>query len=263
MTNGAHLAPVVGAFVGEYAGWRWCNWVLAILLGGSWIVNVFCLPETLHQRGSEKQGSWARLLRFNAVPAEKPSIRHLAGCFYILKPPLLLTALYYSTAFAAGATLSTATAATALQEVYHFTTPQTGLATSLPAVIGSILGEFLAGTMSDKMLTFATAQHMRTADPETRLHATWPGAAFLPSGVIIQGLCLQYQTHWAGPVAGIGVAAFGLQIVSTPVLAYLVDCYEFSAAEVSAVVNFGRGVVSFALVFYIVSEVDVFGLWAC
>lgn len=105
--------------------------------------------------------------------------------------------------------------------------------------------------MSDEMLYLARKQH-GYADPETRLHATWIGAFFLPVGVIMQGVCLQHNTHWAGPVAGIGIAAFGLQIVSTPIVAYLVDCYDANAAEISALLNFGRLMFSFPLRFYMV-----------
>lgn len=59
--------------------------------------------------------------------------------------------------------------------------------------------------------------------PEARLQATWPGAFILPAGVIIEGVCFQYKTHYMGPIMGIGIAAFGLQILSTNIYAYMTD----------------------------------------
>jgi hypothetical protein len=55
------------------------------------------------------------------------------------------------------------------------------------------------------------------------LHAMWPGFLLLPIGVIIEGVCFQYKTHYMGPVMGIAIGAFGLQIVSTNVFAYITD----------------------------------------
>lgn len=92
-----------------------------------------------------------------------------------------------------------------------------------------------------------------------------PGALLLPAGIIIEGVCLQHHTHWSGPVLGIGIAAFGLQIVSTNIFAYLADCYKPQNAEVSTLLNFGRQTFSFTLGFYMLpfAEATSFGVaWA-
>lgn len=255
--NGAHVAAIISGFVTDYAGWQWCCWAAAIALGTTWVFGIFFLPETRYRRNitsmNYKRGSFFRLLRFKAVETtEKPKPRHIINCFSMLKyPSVLLSALYYSIAFGAGTGLVHVTGMITFRETYQFTTSQTGIAIGIPAVVGSILGEFLSGPMSDQMLHITNMYH-GYAHPETRLHATWLGAFFLPAGVIIQGVCLQFQTHWAGPAAGIGIAAFGLQIVSTPIYAYLVDCHSQQAAEVAAILNFGRLMFSFPLRFYMV-----------
>lgn len=51
---------------------------------------------------------------------------------------------------------------------------------------------------------------------------------------------------------GIGIAAFGLQIISTNVFAYVTDCYKPQSAEISTLLNFGRQVFSFTLGFYMI-----------
>lgn len=256
--NGAHVAAIASGFVTEYAGWAWCCWAPAIALAATWVISIFLLPETRYRRNIapmnyKKKRSLRQLLRFKEVQkAEKLRPQDIASCFSMLKyPSIVLTTLYYSIAFGAGTGLATITGAATFRGTYQFSAPQTGMATGIPAAVGSILGEFLSGAMSDKMGSIANMHH-GYARPETRLHATWTGAFFLPAGVIMQGVCLQFQTHWAGPVAGIGVAAFGLQIVSTPIFSYLVDCYSPKAAEASAMLNFGRLMFSFTLRFYMV-----------
>lgn len=65
--------------------------------------------------------------------------------------------------------------------------------------------------------------HNGDINPESRLYATIPGAILIPIGVIIEGLCFQFKTHYMGPVMGIAIAAVGLQIVTTNIYAYITD----------------------------------------
>jgi hypothetical protein len=93
----------------------------------------------------------------------------------------------------------------------------------------------------------------------------WPGFILCPAGVIIEGVCFQYETHWSGPVMGIGIASFGLQIISTNVFAYCTDCYKPQSAEISTLLNFGRQTFSFTLGFYMLpfAAATTFGVaWA-
>ncbi|KAJ5820169.1 hypothetical protein N7474_005760 [Penicillium riverlandense] len=258
VTNGAHLAAIIGGLVAESLGWRWCYWVPTITTGATWFLNIFFLPETLYRRDPStgasyiRTKSWAQLLKFKGAPTtRKLRFGDFAHCFIMLKyPPVLLCMLYYSIAFGVGTVLFAVTGAAAFEGSYGFNTVQVGLAIGLPTTIGSMLGEFMAGSISDKTLRHANRLHDGAADIESRLQATLPGAVILPIGIVIEGVCLQYQTHWAGPVMGIGIAAFGLQIVSTPIFAYLTDCYKPQSTEISTLLNFGRLLFSFSLGFY-------------
>jgi len=51
---------------------------------------------------------------------------------------------------------------------------------------------------------------------------------------------------------GIGIASFGLQIVSTNIFAYVTDCYKPQSAELFALLNLSRQTFSFTLAFYAV-----------
>lgn len=127
------------------------------------------------------------------------------------------------------------------------------MAIGISTFVGSVIGEFASGPVSDLLLLTYRKRHGGTFYPEIRLHAMWLGMVILPAGVIIEGVCLQFRTHWAGPTMGIGIGAFGLQVVSTNIFAYLVDCYKPQSAEISTLLNFGRLTFSFTLGFYMVS----------
>ena len=232
VTNGAHLAAVVGGFIALDIGWRWCYWIPAIIVGVNWLVNLFCLPETLYHRdnasGQKLQNtntSWLNLYTFNGVHiTRKLRLWDFTHVFVMLKyPSVLLPAVYYSISFGIGSVLFAVTGAAAFGSIYRFNTAQIGLCIGLSTFIGTLLGEISAGPVSDRILYLYMKTHNGQTKPEARLQAMWPGFFLLPIGVIIEGVCLQYRTHWAGPVMGIGIAAVGLQIVSTNTFAYLTD----------------------------------------
>ena len=252
----------MGGFTAKYVGWRWCYWLPAIILGAIWFVNIFALPETLYHRdpltgaSHGKTESWRKLFTFQAVRIKRQiSFWDITHCFIMFKyPSVLLAGLYYSIAFGVGSVLFPITGAAAYGSVYKFDTAQIGLAVGVSTTVGSLLGELVSGVVSDNMLYYADKRKGGYADPEARLHATWPGAFILPAGIIVEGVCLQYHTHWAGPVMGMFIGSFGLQIVSTTIFAYLTDCYKPQSAEISTILNFGRLTFAFTEGFYMVSS---------
>jgi len=218
VTNGAHLAAVVGGFTALNIGWRWCYWLPAIILAGTWLVNLFCLPETLFHRdtaaGQSLQAtrqSWLRLLTFNgAVIRRKLKLWEFTHVFIMLKyPSVLLPALYYSISFGLGSVLFAVTGSKAFGSIYHFDTAQVGMAIGLSTFVGTLIGELAAGPISDRLIYMYTKAHDGKVKPEARLQGMWPGFVIMPAGVIIEGVALEKKTHWAGPVMGIGIGAFG------------------------------------------------------
>lgn len=221
---------------------------------------LFCLPETLYHRKRSGQtaespsSSWLALFSFNsAFHARRLRAFDFFHVFIMLRyPSVLLPVIYYAVSFGLGSVLFAVTGAAAFGTVYHFNTAQVGMAIGLSTFIGTLVGELSAGPVSDRILFLQTKRSGGAFKPEARLHAMWPGFFLCPLGVAIEGVTLQYQTHWAGPVLGIGIGAFGLQIISTNVFAYCTDCYKPQAAEISTLLNFGRQVFSFTLGFYMV-----------
>lgn len=264
VTNGAHVAALIGGPIALYIGWRWCYWIPAIIFAINWLVNLVGLPETLYHRNNstgqsgqhEAQTSWLRLFTFNSNAVKrKLTLYDFTHVFYMLKyPSVLLPAMYYSLAFGLGTVLFAVTGSAAFGAIYHFNSIGVGLCIGLSTFIGTLIGELCGGPVSDRILYLYAKAHNGALKPEARLQGTWPGAFLLPVGVIIEGVCFQYKTHYMGPVMGIGIAAVGLQIISTNVYAYITDCYKPQSAEISTLLNFGRQTFSFTLGFYMVSD---------
>ncbi|MCJ1286218.1 hypothetical protein MMC26_005563 [Xylographa opegraphella] len=260
VTNGAHVAAVAGGFTAKNIGWRWCYWIPAIVVAANWLINLFCLPETLYHRNPltgqtlQPSRSWFQLFNFTGVHVQRRlRLWDITHVFVMLKyPSVVLPTVYYSISFGLGSVLFAVTGSAAFGSIYHFNTAQVGMAIGLSTFVGTLLGELLAGPVSDRVLYLYTKSHAGVPKPEARLQATWPGLVILPAGVIIEGVCFQYKTHWSGPVMGMGIAAFGLQIVQTNIFAYMTDCYKPQSAEISTLLNFGRQTFSFTLGFYMI-----------
>lgn len=231
VTNGAHVAALAGGPIAKYIGWRWCYWIPAIIFGINWLVLLFCLPETLYHRDNargishQKNDSWLQLFTFNRAQVKRNvQLWDFTHTFHMLRyPSVLLPAFYYSIAFGLGSVLFAVTGSAAFGGIYHFDTVGVGLCIGLSTFIGTLIGEMAAGPVSDRLLYLYTKQHGGVPKPEARLQATWPGFVLLPAGVIIEGVCFQYKTHYMGPVMGIGIAAFGLQMLTTNIYAYMTD----------------------------------------
>lgn len=241
VTNGAHLAAVVGGFTAKNIGWRWCYWEPAIILGITWLVLLFGLPETLYHRDNKSGQSlqpadepWIKRFTFIGVHIKRNlKLWDFTHVFVMLRyPSVLLPAFYYSISFGVGSVLFAVTGASVFREFYHFDTAQTGMAIGLSTLVGTLLGEISAGPVSDRILYLYRKTHGGVAKPEARLQGTWPGAFLIVAGVIIEGVTLQYETHWAGPVMGIGIGAVGLQIVSTNIYAYITDVRNLSSKDI-------------------------------
>lgn len=130
VTNGAHVAALIGGPIAKFIGWRWCYWIPAIIFAINWLVNLVALPETLYHRnnatGQSYQGtakaSWISRLGFNAnTTKRKLTLWDFTHVFYMLKyPSVLLPTLYYSIAFGLGSVLFAVTGSAAFGSIYHF-----------------------------------------------------------------------------------------------------------------------------------------------
>ena len=72
VTNGAHGAAIVGGFTAKYAGWRWCYWVPAIILGGTWLITSSACPKRYQRSSVVGDQRRSRFQLFNFKTLDKP-----------------------------------------------------------------------------------------------------------------------------------------------------------------------------------------------
>ncbi|CZR61883.1 related to HOL1 protein [Phialocephala subalpina] len=258
LTNGPHLSPLIGGYIGQRLGWRYCFAIPGYMQLATFVITVFCLPETLYSRkidrSSHSPKSYLDLLLFkrSVLTDRKLGSTDFLRPFYMLKYiSILIPGIYYMLCFGFGTVVFAATGAQLFAKLYHFNVEQTGILMSVPLIIGGLIGEFSAGWVTDYMVYRYAKKHNGQRKPEARLDAIWL-ALLTPIGVIIQGVCLtHYKTaSWVGSAFGMGIASLGLQVATTVVYAYCTDCYKPQSAEVSTILNTFRQVFSSAISFY-------------
>lgn len=290
MTTGSHIAPIVGGLIGGFLGWRWIFWIVSIIDAVMLVITIFFLPETLHIKAKPKvnnsDNKTSREIRaeeqYRAIPPpftkqtylsrlklvfpqhrQLPPLqpfRFLTNTFSIMwYPSILFPALYYATNYGFASILPAVTVAAIFTETWHWPTLTIGLTYGSALTIGGILGELCAGWVVDALYIRAQRRHthaggLGAAPPEARLKCIWPGEILIPSALLIYGFTLHYHEHvnWFAPIFAIGLACFGLQIITTTTYTYAIDCYRDKSGEVAQAFNFARQMIGMTFAFYAV-----------
>ncbi|KAL3475210.1 major facilitator superfamily domain-containing protein [Aspergillus californicus] len=261
LTSGAHLAALFGGPVAKFVGWRWIFWITAAMNFCTLLVLLCALPETMYytprtysdtntEPPKLTMAKYRQLLRpWTTFPGVRLQAKHLVlPAFRMgLYPSVLFPSLYYASQYCFAAIFPAVTYAIIFEERFGWNPFQCGMAYGGTMTIGSIAGEFAAGHIIDKII-----QHSRdpSPPPEIRFRGLWTGAALVPTGLLIFGFTMAYKTHWVGPLAGMFIGIFGLQIVSTVCYTYSIDSYRAEGSEVAQFFNFCRQGTSCTIAFY-------------
>lgn len=253
---GAPLGGLIGGPVVSYVGWRWVMWIIAITNGVQALAYILTCPETsyLHRQHSGLGVYHAsELLRFPKRVSGRLSLRSFAEpiCF-LQSPNEVLIAFAYGVTFAITSPGISTILPIALPKFYGFGATAQGLF-FIGSLVGILLSERLAGPGSD----WAMNRERRRAaaastDPnlEFRLWVGIPGYVLSIIGVIIFGVTLQARVHWIAPCMGYAICSFGLQLLTTPLKTYCIDCFPNRSGSVLQLVNIVRQVTSFTVPFW-------------
>ncbi|KAJ5287957.1 hypothetical protein N7478_003643 [Penicillium angulare] len=237
---GAPLGGVIGGPVVYYVGWKWVLWLTAIMNAVQTIGFVLTCPETSHLHRQNGRG------HFRLWDVLEP--------FLVLQAPhIVLIAFAYGVSFAIVSVGLATIVPIALGEIYEFSAVSQGLF-FLGPLIGALIGEQLAGPASDWIMNRGRQNFESGASKPTglerRLLVGMPGFVFAVAGILIFGLTLQNKTHWMGPCMGFAIATFGLQVITTPLKTYCVDCLPAQSGSVLQLINAVRQIVSFTVPFW-------------
>ena len=192
-------------------------------------------------------------------------------------PSVIFPALYYASQYGFASILPAVTVSSIFTKFFGWSTLDIGLAYGAALTIGGSLGELCAGMVNDAIVKREKKKlGGRDPEPEVRLRAIWPGEILVPSGLLIYGklndkqpvistltstvgFCIQYRTVWIAPIIGMGIACFGLQIITTTCYTYAIDCYRPEGSEVSQVFNFFRQELGMTFAFYTIYFAEKIG----
>ncbi|XP_006461353.1 hypothetical protein AGABI2DRAFT_118249 [Agaricus bisporus var. bisporus H97] len=190
LTNGAHLAPIIGGYVARSHGWRWCFWTGAMLNGVFLVICFFFLPETLYTRppgayddmladltkNDELDSTEIKELLKQGKVYQPPPLtlsvyirrlgfwypspdRKLRARDFVIKPLSMLKypsvafpALFYGVVYGFASIEPALTLATLFTRLYHFDTVKNGLANGISLLVGASLGELCSGPVTDVMV---------------------------------------------------------------------------------------------------------------
>lgn len=93
--------------------------------------------------------------------------------------------------------------ASAFSETYGFKSWQSGLC-FISGFIGTMLGIFFGGKVSDQVADYFTKRNGGIREPEMRLPAMTIGLICSPLGLILYGVGIHNNMHWIVPTLGLG-----------------------------------------------------------
>mgnify|MGYP000858232212 CR=1 FL=1 len=102
---------------------------------------------------------------------------------------------------------------------------------------------------------------LRYIEPEFRLPIMVTYLLFTATGFFAWGQSSYAQDPWPVPViVGLGLINLGVQLGTTGVVAYIVDCHREKAGEAFAAMNFIKNLFAFGMTFYLNGWIDSQGV---
>lgn len=146
---------------------------------------------------------------------------------------------------------------------YNFSVRSVG-ATNLSSFVASVLGTLVAGPLIDGIVKRMSKKNKGIFEPEFRLPVMVTYLLFTATGFFGWGQSAYAQEPWAVPVVlCMGIINFGIQLGTTGVVAYVVDCHREQAGEAFATMNFIKNMFAFGMTFYINNWIAVQGVRDC
>lgn len=261
---GPVAGPIVGSFVTQsYLGWRWTEWITAILGFAIWIALVFVVPETyaplLLSRRARKlkfeTKNWALRAPMDEkqVDVKDIAVRYLARPFAMLLEPILLLITIYMSLIYGILYLFFESYPISFEE-------QRGLSPGLASL--PFLAIIVGVMFGVALITYTTLTRFKpimeregAVVPEERLIPMIIGGVFLPVGLFWFAWTSNPAINlWPQVLSGIFIG-LGVMVIFLQGLNYILDCYKMYGNSAIAANTFvrswvGGGFVMFATPMY-------------
>ncbi|KAJ7225197.1 major facilitator superfamily domain-containing protein [Mycena rebaudengoi] len=211
LINGPHFASLPGGFIAQYVGWEWTLTMASIETFIACVLIVIGLPETLYVRGLAHVPSTGKYHRLRITGTKAPG-KHLRLVDF----------------------------ARPFQMLRFFPVVVVAMFAAVAFTLGSVMP---AQTVS---ALFRTYYHWASARTGVALSVSTTIGGVLGevvSGPVIDKLMERSRKRE-------GHVRFAVQMITTPIIAYCVDCYKPQSAEVVQLLNFARQEISFTVGFW-------------
>ncbi|KAF9766320.1 hypothetical protein IL306_001299 [Fusarium sp. DS 682] len=273
--SGNELGPLFSALIIQYLSMAWAFYIVAMFIGLNCLTMFFFMTETKYTNprfptslGISEQGqaeekictqniehvhrsscndseaqpsaplkdSYLReLLPFRKGDSQVSLLEVFLRPFALVcYPTVLWASMIYGVSLGWNVIIGS-TVAQLFGGPYGFDSQAQGLIFLSPFV-GSIVGAWLCGSVSDSWSNYLTRKNDGIREPEMRLPTMCMGTSLLLFGSLIASLTYHYHTHWAGPVVGLGVLTAGAQIGVSLSMSYALDCHKELSVELMVTV---------------------------
>ena len=244
---GTPAGPFFTGFIQKHAGTKWIFFVYAIMNFAQFVLWIFA-RETVYANPSKG------LLKVMGFKSAKPF------SWKMFFRPLKQAANFNITiaVIAASVTFGYANIVLVVEmpqvmvPLFHLDAQQMSLQ-YISLIVGSAIGEILAGPLSDWWMKRSAAKRDGQRVIVDRLWVSYGGYILVIVGLLVWGIYLFKATpgHWSiKPIIGAGIAAAGNNIVATVITTFAIDSAPQRAGDIGLYINLVRSIYGFLGPFY-------------
>lgn len=258
LTNilGTTVGPILMGFVVYRAGVKWVYGVFA-LLNATMVIGWVFSDETKYNKEYITKKAMLSGIRkcFYVAKTEERSLtwRNFAAPFKHAKNfRIVIVSITAAVSFAYGNIVFSVETPAIFIRLFHLDAQMLALQ-FIPMVVGTLIGEVIAGHCSDMWLIRQTKKR-GVRHPADRLAFTYLGDVLQVVGLLVWGIYLfkAKEGHWnIRPLIGLGIASAGSEILATVYMAYAIDCHPTDGANAALFMMFVRLTFGFISPFYL------------
>lgn len=252
-----------GAITTNY-DWRTIYWVSGPILAVLCILVTFTFPETSYRRPALQSVTKNQQRRIDHS-TKKTFIQNLRifhgtwtdesffTLFYrpwvaVILPPVAYAMLTF--AVTVGAVVAvTSNVALAYGLTYQMGPKSVGLC-FFAGVIGSLIGIFFGGFLTDWTSHRAVVKNNGIREPEMRLPSILSSLISAPLSLVLYGAGIHFKWHFIVPTIGLGLINFTIVSGTNIAMVYAIDSYKPISEEVVTAILGYKGFIGFLLSFY-------------
>ncbi|CAI7580151.1 unnamed protein product [Penicillium pancosmium] len=241
---GPVLGPIIGGFLGMTKGWKWVMGFLAILSGAVWIIGGLFLPETyapvLLRRRAEKLSQLTGNVYKSKIEVDEGTVSFqesfqlaLSRPWILLcrEPIVFLLSLYMAIVY--GTLYMLFAAFPIVYQVDRGWNQGVGGLAFLGIMVG-MLAAVVYSLWENQRYVKVEEEHDGFAPPEARLNSCLIAAVTIPVGLFWFAWTNYPSIHWMASIAAGVPFGFGMVLVFSSIMNYLIDAYTIFAASVLA-----------------------------